>query len=356
MSENAGRPDASAQLSGLIFAVLLVDEGGTIAEANHAAEEMLGRSAQRLIGENFFDVVVIGDDRVRTNLRAGDTRIIARGVSVATPQRDRRVNLTSSPIHSHPGWQVVTLSEVGQPEGGDDEMRSELRAPAVLAHEIKNPLSSIRGASQLLARRVASSEQPLARMISTEVDRIALLIDRMQQLGSQRRIATGPCNLHEAIRNAMATIRAARPDSAELIEEFDPSLPPVEADQGALEQVLINLLANACDASEGLDLPQVVVRTRFVSGPVFSAIRLGKATRLPIEITVTDSGKGIAPELEDSVFEPFVSSKPHGQGLGLALVRKLLRDMGGRIAYDRDGRAGLTHFRIHLPVARQERA
>jgi len=136
-----------------------------------------------------------------------------------------------------------------------------------------------------------------------------------------------------------------------LVEEFDPSLPPVEADRGALEQVLINLLANACDASADLDSAQIVVRTRFVSGLVFSAIRFGKATRMPIEITVSDKGPGLPPELRDHAFEPFVSGKKNGQGLGLALVRKLLRDMGGRIVYERDERAGLTHFRMNLSVA-----
>lgn len=149
----------------------------------------------------------------------------------------------------------------------------------------------------------------------------------------------------------MATVRAGREDGCELVEEFDPSLPAVEADQGALEQVLINLLANACDASAGLEDARVTVRTRFVSGLTFSAIRLGKATKLPIEITVSDAGPGLPPELREQVFEPFVSGKPHGQGLGLALVRKLLRDMGGRIAHDRDESAGLTHFRINMPVA-----
>ena len=126
---------------------------------------------------------------------------------------------------------------------------------------------------------------------------------------------------------------------------------PVAADQGALEQVLINLIANACDACAGVAEPKVRVRTRFVSGLVFNTIRFGKATRLPIEITVTDGGPGIDPALRDHVFEPFVSSKPHGQGLGLALVRKLLRDMGGRISHERDERAGETHFRINLPIA-----
>lgn len=352
MSEAPIPPGPAAQIAGLIFAAMLIDDEGRIAEANAAAEEMLGRSAQRLVGTRLLEVLSIEEERVRDNLITVDTQLIARGIVVGTVQRDRIVNLTSSPLPSHPGWRVVTLSDVGQAEvRDDDEERVELRAPAVLAHEIKNPLSAIRGASQLLARRVDARDKPLAKMISAEVDRIAQLIDRMQQLGSKPIVVSGPCNLHEAIRNAMATVRAGRGEGCELVEEFDPSLPPVAADAGALEQVLINLIANACDASAGLDHPRVTVRTRFVSGLVFSAIRLGKATRLPIEITVTDAGPGIDPALRDHVFEPFVSSKPHGQGLGLALVRKLLRDMGGRIAHERDERAGLTHFRINLPVA-----
>jgi two-component system nitrogen regulation sensor histidine kinase GlnL len=352
MTRISAKPDSAAQISGLIFAVVLIDAEGKMAEANIAAEEMLGRSAPRLIGTELLDVLKIDDQRVRTSLVSGDTQLIARGIVVGTAHRDRRVNLTSSPLPSHPGWRVVTLSDVGQTDPrDDDEERVELRAPAVLAHEIKNPLSAIRGASQLLARRIEGRDKALAKMISTEVDRIAQLIDRMQQLGSKPIVVSGPCNLHEAIRNAMATVRAGRGEGCELIEEFDPSLPPVAADAGALEQVLINLMANACDASSGIEGAQVTVRTRFVSGLVFSAIRFGKATRLPIEITVSDAGPGIDPSLRDHVFEPFVSSKPHGQGLGLALVRKLLRDMGGRIAHERDERAGLTHFRINLPVA-----
>lgn len=352
MSTPVGAPDARAQIAALIFAILLLDEDDMIVEANHAAEEMLGRSARKLCDLRFWDVVGISDQRLSDNLRSGDARIVARGVTIATTLGERRVNISCSPTHGAEGWRVLTLSDAGQPEIDEDaNERVELRAPAVLAHEIKNPLSAIRGASQLLARRVAGKDKPLARMISDEVDRIAQLIDRMQQLGAKPVEITGPCNLHEAIRNAMATVRAGRSEPCELIEEFDPSLPPVAADQGALEQVLINLLANACDASVGLAGPQVTVRTRYASGLVFNTIRFGKATRLPIEITVTDAGPGIEPALRDHVFEPFVSSKPHGQGLGLALVRKLLRDMGGRISHERDERAGRTHFRINLPMA-----
>ena len=352
MSATLASPDAAAQIAGLIFAVLLVDDRNCIIEANAAAEDMLDRSVGRLVGRRLEEIVAIDDERVRAGLAQADIQMIARGVSLATRYHDRRVNLTSSPLPSHPGWRVITLSDVGQGDtrSRDDESL-ELRAPAILAHEIKNPLAAIRGASQLLERRVAGREKPLAKMISGEVDRIAQLIDRMQQLGSKPVAVAGDCNLHEAIRNAIATVRAGRIEGCEIGEEFDPSLPPVAADQGALEQVLINLLSNACDASAAKDNTPVVVRTRFVSGLVFSAIRLGKATRLPIEITVTDAGAGIDEAIRDHVFEPFVTSKANGQGLGLALVRKLVRDMGGRIRHERDERGGLTHFRINLPVA-----
>ena len=348
-------PSASVQLAGMVFAVLLVDPEGLVHEANPPAEELLGRSARRIIGCRLLDLMSIAPERVEKSLLETDTQLIARGLTVSAAGRDHLVNLSCSPLHAHPGWRVITVSEAGQ--GGnenEDDDRTELRAPAVLAHEIKNPLSAIRGASQLLAKRASERDKPLATMIEGEVARIAELIDRMQQLGSSNPVETEPCNLHEAIRGAMATVRAGRKNACELVEEFDPSLPQVQADRGALEQVLINLLANACDASVGVEDARVVVRTRFVSGLVFSAIRLGKPVRLPVEITVTDMGRGVPPELRDQIFEPFVSGKSQGQGLGLALVRKLLRDMGGRVAHERDERAGLTHFRINLPVAQKE--
>lgn len=346
-------PAASDQIAAMVFAVLCLDGEGKVASVNPAGEEMLGRSAKRILGKEIFALLTITDKRVAASILKTEAQLIVRGLILSAAGRERVVNLSCSPMHNYPRWRVVTISDAGQDalEAAGEQERTELRAPAVLAHEIKNPLSAIRGASQLLARRASAKEKPLATMIEGEVDRIAQLIDRMQQLGSRRKVETGPCNLHEAIRNAMATVRAGREDGCELVEEFDPSLPAVEADQGALEQVLINLLANACDASAGLEDARVTVRTRFVSGLTFSAIRLGKATKLPIEITVSDAGPGLPPELRDQVFEPFVSGKPHGQGLGLALVRKLLRDMGGRIAHDRDESAGLTHFRINMPVA-----
>jgi two-component system nitrogen regulation sensor histidine kinase GlnL len=353
--DTASRPDARAQIAGLIFAVILIDAEGRIAEANHAAEALLGTSASRLIGTPLTERIGPLDARVEARLTGGDDGLVARDLVIRVSGSEVRINLTASPLGGFPGWRVVTMSQIGHddaahPAGGD----AMLGAPAVLAHEIKNPLAAIRGAGQLVARKLPHADKKLARMITDEVDRIARLIDRMQQLGSTRTGPVDACNPHEAIRAAVATMRAAGAERGEvdIREEFDPSLPPVLANRDALEQVLINLISNARDAAclggaEGT----IMVQTRFVSGLAFSAIRNGRAVPLPIEITVSDNGAGIDPALRDHVFEPFVSSKPSGQGLGLPLVRKLVRDMNGNVSHERDNRTGLTHFRLHLPQA-----
>ncbi|WP_207912378.1 nitrogen regulation protein NR(II) [Parafrankia sp. BMG5.11] len=353
MSEQGGDPGPAVQIAGLGFALVLLDPDMRITEANPATEEMLGRSAHRLVGQPLFEVVSIDDLRVTAHSREDAAPLVARGVTIRTGAVERRVNLTMSPLPTHPGWRVVTLSDAGQDEMAEPGRKpAGLTAPAVLAHEIKNPLAAIRGAGQLIARKLDPKDRPLADLIGTEVTRIASLIDRMQRIGARGAEPNVALNLHEAVRNAIATVRGAGLGSVELIEEFDPSLPPVLANQGALEQVVINLLANARDACAGIDSAQIIVRTRYVSGLIFNAIRPGRSVRLPIELTITDNGPGIPPELRDHVFEPFVSSKKGGQGLGLALVHRLVRDMEGRVAHERDGKAGLTHFRVHLPVSR----
>ncbi|MEE4339777.1 two-component system sensor histidine kinase NtrB [Erythrobacter sp.] len=360
--DGTARPDARAQIAGMIFAVLLIDAEGRIAEVNQAAEILLGTSARRLVGHSLPEMLGPLDPRVEKRLKRADEALVARELVLTVREAELQVNLTVSPLAGAPGWRVVTLSEIAHEDTASVETVGESTppGPSILAHEIKNPLSAIRGAAQLAARKLPHKDKPLARMITDEVDRIARLIDRMQQLGSTRSEPPEPCNPHEAIRSALATVRVASAGTlagegafnVAFREEFDPSLPPVLANRDALEQVLINLLSNARDAAvEGARSPQVTIRTRYVHGLVFSAMRLGRAVRLPIEITVTDNGKGIDPALRGAVFEPFVSTKQSGQGLGLALVRKLVLDMGGSITHERDPRLGHTHFRVHLAQA-----
>lgn len=355
MSTVVDRPSHAAQIGGLIFALVLIDADGRVVEMNHAAENLLGKSATRSVGLPFFEVVEIADPRVIAHLDKPDAALVARNVGLMVSGQEKRINITFSPLSSSPGWRVVTVSDAGRDSANSEEESSGelVGAPAILAHEIKNPLAAIRGGAQLVARKLAPEDKRLAKMITTEVDRIASLIDRMQALGRTTPDPVAPCNPHEAIRAAVTTVRSAGADAVEISEEFDPSLPPVLASKEALEQVLINLVSNACEAASENDDAKVIIRTRFVSGLVFSAIRLGRTVKLPIEITVSDNGSGIAPHLRDHVFEPFVTSKKSGQGLGLALVRKLVRDMDGRIGHERDDRSGMTHFRLHLPMARE---
>jgi two-component system nitrogen regulation sensor histidine kinase GlnL len=350
-------PSAAEQISGLTFALILLDRDLAVREANQAAEDLLGASAQRLVGQHLFDLATFEDERIAERIAETDAQVTARGLTVRFGSREHRVNMTVSALMPHPGWRVVTFSDTGQGERlGDEDRAPALRGPAILAHEIKNPLSAIRGAAQLLARKVGEGETALTSLITDEVDRIAQLIDRMQRLGREQPEPVKPLNLHQAVRRACASALSADGANIALREEFDPSLPPVLANEGELEQVLVHLIANARDAVRNAAQPEIASRTRFVSGLVLNVIRLGRPVKLPIEIQVTDNGPGVDPALAGHIFEPFVTSKPNGQGLGLALVGKLVRDMNGRITHERDEAAGLTHFRVHLPVARQEKA
>lgn len=356
MSEaaDASLPEPREQIAGLTFALLLLAPDLTIAQVNPAAENLIGHSARRLIGRKFLDVVTFAENRAIDRLMGEEAQLVARGLAIQVERRTSLVNLTVSSLPGHPGWRVVTLSDAGQGERFSDEDRGGgvLRGPAVLAHEIKNPLSAIRGAAQLVSRKLEDSDRQLTDLITDEVDRIAQLIDRMQRLGREQPDPVAPLNLHEAIHRACDTVSAASGIEVPLREEFDPSLPPVLANEGALVQVLINLISNARDACEGVRHPEIVLRTRFVSGLVMNVMRLGRPVKLPIEVQVSDNGPGIDPALRDHIFEPFVSSKKNGQGLGLALVNKLVRDMDGRIGHERDEAGGWTHFRVHLPMAR----
>lgn len=205
-----------------------------------------------------------------------------------------------------------------------------------------------------MGRKLDGNDLALTRLIADEVDRIAKLIDQMQSLSRRTAPDLAPCNLHEAVRRARAIIEAGG-KSPPIREEFDPSLPPVMGNGDLLVQILINLLANAADAVKRTENPRIVVRTRFASGLQLHRSIDGQPVRLPIEIRVSDSGPGIDPTLRDHIFEPFVTSKKSGQGLGLALVRRLVADMNGRITHDRDEVGGWTHFRVHLPIAAARR-
>ena len=347
-------PDARRQLVSLPFALVLIDPDHRISALNPAAEQLLGQSARRLMGRPLSEAMTFGEATLGRRITEGEAQLSARSTPVQVAgQPNRRLDVTLAPVIDSPGWQVLTMFDLGGVGSLSDE-DSLLRAPEVLAHEIKNPLAGIRGAAQLLARKLGDKDRALTTLIADEVDRIANLIDQMQTLSRRSSAPLEPCNLHEAVRRSVAVITTGRA-SPPLREEFDPSLPPVLGNGDALVQVVLNLLTNALEAVEGRRAPQVVIRTRFASGLQFQRAGGERPVRLPIELRVSDNGPGVDPKVHDHVFEPFVTSKKSGQGLGLALVRRLVRDMNGRIGMDRDEDGGWTHFHVHLPVAMERR-
>ena len=353
-------PDARRQLASLPLAVVVLGPDQRIASANPAAEQFFGQSLRRLAGRPLSEALSFADPRVAERLGPGDAPLSARQVDViVTGQGPRRLDITLAPVTDQSGWQMLSLHDSAAAEAmGDTATAGDqvvLRAPEVLAHEIKNPLAGIRGAAQLLARKLGENDRALTTLIADEVDRIAKLIDHMQTLSRRMAEPGAPVNLHETVRRAIAVLSAAHDAAPRVEEEFDPSLPPVLGSTHGLVQVLINLLSNAREACKDRTDARVIVRTRFVSGLQLHGGGKGAPLRLPIELRVSDNGPGFDPAMREHMFEPFVTSKKSGQGLGLALVRKLVRDMNGRITCDRDEAAGLTHFRVHLAMAPDRR-
>jgi len=355
-------PEAQRQLASLPHAVLLLQPGQAIASANPAAEQFLGQSLRRLSSRRLDSILTVADARLIERIDDVETPVSAREVVVSIKDRGtRRIDINVAPVADWPGWQVLTIHDntptdaFGADSGGADN--AALRGPEIMAHEIKNPLAGIRGAAQLLARRVDEKDRALTDLITSEVDRIATLIDRMQRLSRKTPPVVEPCNLHESARRAIDVLRVGDPTSKgpRFEEEFDPSLPAVLGSPDGLVQVMINLLSNAREACGAEKSGRVIIRTRFASGLQLHATDTGQAVRLPIELRVSDNGPGVPSAMREHIFEPFVTTKKSGQGLGLPLVRKLVRDMSGRISHERDEVEGWTHFRVHLPLARDVR-
>jgi len=223
-------------------------------------------------------------------------------------------------------------------------------AAAILAHEIKNPLSGIRGAAQLLEGGQGGRDAALTQLICNEVDRIAALIDRMQDFTTDRTLECRPGNIYPLIDRAADIAAAGFARNIRIIKRYDPSLPFANINDDALVQVMINLLKNAAEALEHVAKPRIRVETAFRHG-VSVMVGGGKGSAvLPIEIVVVDNGPGVPEHILDHLFNPFITGKRDGQGLGLALVDKLVRDMNGFVQYARDAEAGESTFRILLPM------
>lgn len=264
-----------------------------------------------------------------------------------------RADLMVAPLPDWPGWRVVALHT--HPVSGPIARRvggnlAAAGAAALLAHEIKNPLSGIRGAAQLLEDVVDEESRALTNLIRDEVDRVAALIDRMEGFTDTRPLQLEPQNIHAILDHASNVARRGFGDNIIFKEIYDPSLPNVLGHRDSLVQVVINLLKNAAEALGG-EGGSVTLTTAYRHGMSMRTEGGDGRRQLPIEVCVIDDGPGAPPELAEHLFDPFVSSKRDGRGLGLALVEKLVGDQGGLVEYAREGQPERTVFRLLLPRA-----
>ena len=347
-------PSAEELLAGLHTALIVIDPDGRIARANAAAEVMLNESASHLLGCRFDEVIEIP----ASYLPSDGSILAAFDVDVETRKGGRfRGDFHANPLTDYKDWHIISLTQVAgiQHRGQRLERRSGARTAigvaAMLAHEIKNPLSGIRGAAQLLDQNISGEDAVMTKLIRTEVDRIAALIDQMQGFTDTRPMAFTADNIHQMIDHARNVAQSGFGTQIEIIEVYDPSLPMVRVHRDSMIQILLNLLKNAAETADKEQKRIIKLTTRYRHGVSVATNDGKKRLVLPIELCVIDDGPGVPVELAENLFEPFVSSKRGGRGLGLALVDKLVRDMGGIIQYAREGRPEMTVFRILLPRA-----
>jgi two-component system nitrogen regulation sensor histidine kinase GlnL len=343
----AGAPAAAELLAALPAAMLLIDGDGVVRGCNPAAETLLNLARSAMIGASIPDLT----GHAMTSV-APDQPFAAYDADLVAPGgRHYRSDIMVAPLPEQPGWRVVLIHGRAI---HDLPLRSGRTLPAaaaasLLAHEIKNPLSGIRGAAQLLESGAPPEQAELTSLIRREVDRIAQLIDRMEGLSDTRKRPVEPLNIHTVLGHARDLARAGFANKLTIREFYDPSLPDVLGNRDALVQVVLNLLKNAAEAAgEG---GVITLTTAYRHGLSVAALDGGTRLSLPIELCVIDDGPGAPEEIVAHLFDPFVTSKASGSGIGLALVDKLVSEMGGIAEYAREGKPARTVFRLLLPRA-----
>jgi two-component system nitrogen regulation sensor histidine kinase GlnL len=352
---------AEAIVNALPQAVLAVAADDGIRFVNQAAEHFFaaGRATlcSRGIGDLFaFDSPVV---TLIAQVRERGLSVVEYGLDLNLPRLGTRpVDVQMQPLAEDPDTVLIAIQERTIAQTMDRQLnhrgaaRSIVAMAAVLAHEVKNPLSGIRGAAQLLEQGAAEEDRNLTRLICDETDRICALVDRMEMFSDDRPIERGPVNIHEVLNHVRDLAASGFAAGIRIIENFDPSLPLVLGNRDLLIQALINLVKNAAEAAPSGNA-EIILGTAYRQGVWVAVPGSRDRLNLPLEVSIQDNGEGIAEELRPHLFEAFVSSRATGTGLGLALVAKIVRDHGGLIEFQSQPRR--TVFRLNLPVMADSR-
>ncbi len=340
---------------------LVVGSDNRITAVNAAAEQFFTMSVRALKGRDFQEFAPDGSRLASLVTKARDTptSLAERSVEILTYDAGAaEVDVQVSPLTDTA--RSTALLVLVQPRSIAEKMdrnlahrgaaRSVSGMAAALSHEIKNPLAAISGAAQLLQDFGADQETELAELIEGEAERIGRLVDRMEHFTDERPPARMPVNLHDALDMTRKAARAGFARNVRFLEEYDPSLPPTAGDRDQLAQAFQNLVKNAAEAIDGTG--EITLRTAYRPGVRLTGAAGAGRQSLPLEVSIIDNGRGIPDDLSPHIFEPFVTSKASGAGLGLALVSKIVADHGGVISCE--SAQGRTIFRMLLPVWDQQ--
>lgn len=350
--------DGPTILDSLPHPVLLVAPDGIIESANMAAEFFMRSSISVLRRSTIGEFIPFGSPLLTLidQVRERGAPVNEYKVDIGSPRigAPKIVDINAAPVAYRPGAVVLMFQERTMAEKIDRQLTSRGAARTVtglasmLAHEIKNPLSGIRGAAQLLEQSAPDEDRALTRLIMDETDRIVKLVDRMEVFSDERPIEREPVNIHVVLDHVIRLSDSGFARGKKIVERYDPSLPPVFGNKDQLVQVFLNLIKNASEAIGDDPDGEIRISTAFRPGVRLSVPGTEAKVSLPLEFCVQDNGPGVPEDLMPHLFEPFITTKTNGSGLGLALVAKIIGDHGGVIECDSQPRK--TVFRILMPA------
>ena len=343
--------------SSLPVPAILIDGSDLIADLNPAAEGFMNNSTKTLLGQPVWDKLAVDAPLEASFKRAREqgTPLFVNDVDVGTGNRPPLVcSLHIAPIQNQPGWMIMLISprelagRMTQNHSVKSAAKSAIGMAEMLAHEIKNPLAGITGAAQLLSMNLNKEDLELTDLIVAETRRIVKLLEQVEQFGNLSAPERKAVNIHDVLDRARRSALLGFGGHMKIIEDYDPSLPLAYGDPDQLLQVVLNLVKNASEAADPQQGGTIRLHTFYEHS--FRLRRSdGTGQSLPLQIEIIDDGPGLPPDIEGDVFDPFVSGKENGTGLGLALVSKIISDHDGWISVD--SVPGKTRFRISLPLA-----
>ena len=349
-------PSDDAIWTSLPVPAVVLDPEDRIARINPAAEGFLMSSARAVTGQPVWDKLAVDaplEDALARARRDGSP-LFVNDVDVGTGDRaPLQCNLQIAPLSGEAGHMVLLISprelagRVSQGQSVKSAARSAIGMAEMLAHEIKNPLAGITGAAQLLSMNLSKEDLELTDLIVSESRRIVGLLEQVEQFGNVSAPKLRAMNIHDVLDRARRSAIVGFAADMTVIEDYDPSLPLALGDPDQLLQVILNLVKNASEAA-GKAGGTIRLHTYYEQ-----SLRVrrgeGKGKTLPLQVEIIDDGPGLPPEIAAEVFEPFVSGRENGTGLGLALAAKFISDHDGWISVS--SVPGRTVFRISLPLA-----